>query len=387
MTEPAERSIRWIWPVVLVALLAIGPWAAWHLEGTVPLPIAVVDKTVPFETRIEHRSLYWLLDHLRIVKPDGTPYDRDRDYFGAFPGPRPGDPPARTTSLTAEAAKGAKLVYLADTYGVYRDDLKSGEAMEAALERSPKIYGGLETGEAEAAAAAVAAGRILVSEFNTLGSPTEAEPRRILETALGVRWTRWIGRYFVRLDDPAEVPGWLRRDYEREWSKPWSFTGPGYVLVQDDAHVEVLRPGRECDAVGLVIDRQSPADRILAGAADGVPYPYWFDVVEAAPATETLARFAWRLSPDGAARLRDRGLPETFPAVTRRRAPSGGGTAYYFAGDFADNPMDDVRVPLAGYATLRRWLEAAKLAPSETAFYWRFYVPMMERIVEEAKGR
>ena len=83
----------------------------------------------------------------------------------------------------------------------------------------------------------------------------------------------------------------------------------------------------------------------------------------------------------GSERLRARGLPARFPAVTRRSSP-GAGPAYYFAGDFADNPMHEVAVPFAGYLTARRWFEAMKLAPSEDSFYWCFYAPMMSRIIE-----
>ena len=73
-----------------------------------------------------------------------------------------------------------------------------------------------------------------------------------LEGALGVRWTRWIGRYFPRLEDKDEVPQWMRNDYEREWKRPWEFHGPGYVLVQDDVHCEVLRVEFEAERIGLV---------------------------------------------------------------------------------------------------------------------------------------
>ena len=74
------------------------------------------------------------------------------------------------------------------------------------------------------------------------------------------------------------------------------------------------------------------------------------------------------------------GLPERFPAVCRRIAP-GGGTAYYFAGDFADSQMSDQSMPFAGYVTVKRWTEGSKLAPSGSSFYWRFYVPLMTRLL------
>jgi hypothetical protein len=375
-------SLRWTWPVLAVMLAFLLPWGCYEMRPANRLDVCVLDKTVPFRNWYEHRSLYWLLRHMNVVKADGANYDLASDYLGAYPPPVPGDPPSRTRDLTGADVEGARLIYLADTYGVYRDDLKSKERMDAALERSPKLYGGLTPEEARAAAGASFAGKTLVAEFNTLGSPTGDEARTTLEAALGVRWTRWIGRYFAQLEDIGEVPQWMRNDYEREWKRPWRFEGPGYVLVQDDAHCEVLRVGFEAETVGLTIERERPVEAHLDGAADGVPYPYWFDVVETTDA-KRLASFAWHLKAEGRVRLKARGLSERFPAVTRR-VSSPGGAAWYFAGDFADNPMDPRPVPFLGYLGFRRFVEGLKRVPSESAFYWRFYVPMMETIVNDA---
>jgi len=379
------KRLLWIWPAVLLALLVAVPWGCYRIRAPRPLGIVVLDKTVPFENRLEHRSLFWLLNHLKIVRPDGAAYDRDRDYLGAFPGPVPGDPPRLTIDLAPEHVPGADLVYLADAYGVYEEDLASGAEMKAALERSPRIYGGLQPGEVDAVALALEAGVPVAAEFNTLGSPTGEESRARLEEILGVRWTRWIGRFFANLADREEVPQWMRDNFEREWGRPWLFTGSGYVLLQDDAHCEVLRVGSESERVGLIIERAQPVDPLLRRAADGVPYPYWFDVVEATEGTEVLAWFEWRLTSWGAERLDRRGLPRRFPAVARRRHPRA--VSYYFAGDFADNPMSEARVPFAGYLAFKRRLESYKLNPSESAFYWTFYVPMMDELVSGLPAR
>jgi len=376
------KILRRIWPLFLIALLPLGSWGLWVAGPARRIDIVVVDKTVPFANRIEHRSLFWLLGHLKVHRADGVPYAADRDYLGAFPGPTPGDPPAWTSDLSAERAVRADLVYLVDTYGVYRDDLLSGPLMKAALERSPKIYGGIEPAEAEAAASALRAGKVLIAEFNTLGSPTGEDARGSLEDALGVDRTEWIGRYFVRLDDRSEVPEWMRRDYEREWKQPWAFKGPGFVLMQGDAHCEVLRVPEEVASIGLTLQKEAPVDPSLARARDGTAYPYWFDVVAARGGTRTLASFRWHATPAGEARLRARGLPSRFPAVTLRTA-AGLGPAYYFAGDFADNPMDDGAIPFAGYPAVRRWMEAARFSPAEDSFYWRFYAPLMTRLLAQ----
>lgn len=378
------KSLRWSWPILAAALAVLIPFARYEFRSARHVQLCVLDKTVPFRNWFEHRSLYWLLLHLNVVKADGTNYVLERDYLGAYPPPVPGDPPQRTRDLASPDVAAANLVYLADTYGVYRDDLKSKEKMQAALERSPKIYGGLTEDEAKAAASAPDAGKTLVAEFNTLGSPTGSSARTTLENALGVHWTRWIGRYFARLEDVGEVPQWMRDDYVREWNKPWRFEGPGYVLMQDDEHCEVLRVGSEADSIGLTIERERPIDPHLDGAADQVPYPYWFDVVTDTPGTRRLASFVWHLTAEGKERLRVRGLPKCFPAVTRRAA-AGEGVAWYFAGDFADNPMDARPIPFVGYLGFRHWIEGLKLAPSETAFYWRFYVPMMQAILRDAE--
>jgi hypothetical protein len=219
-------TLRWSWPIPAIALAVLVPWACYTARARERLDLVVLDKTVPFRTWIEHRSLFWLLDHEGIVTSRGGPYDLRSDYLGAYPPERAGDPPERTRDLTSGDVSSARLVYLADTYGVHVLDLESGEAQKAALERSETVYGGLTPAEARAAAAAPGAGKTLVAEFNTLGSPTGSEARTILEDALGVRWTRWIGRYFVRLEDRDEVPEWMRRDYEREWRLRGSSPAP-----------------------------------------------------------------------------------------------------------------------------------------------------------------
>lgn len=380
------KGMRWSVPLFAVTLPVVIPFVIYLFRPSHRMDIAVLDKTVPFFTYTEHRSLFWLLNHLKIRRPEGRSFAMERDYFGAYPPEKPGDPPRSTADLPPDAVRKADLVYLADTYGVYTEDLRSGRAMKAALERSRKIYGGFTEAEADAVLARLAAGKTLIAEFNTMASPTGSKARQKLEQALGVRWTRWIGRYFNLLEDTKEVPQWLRDDYEHEWKRAWTFTGPGYVLVQDDAHVEVLTIPDQAKPIGLRIQRRRPIDPVMEEARDGIPYPYWFDIVVPDQGTEVLAEYSWRLTKAGFERLSVRGLPGVFPAVTRRRAP-GQGTAYYFAGDYADNPMAVGRVPLAGYIGFRRALEVTRLRPSETAFFWRFYAPMVTSILEEIRTR
>jgi len=281
-----------------------------------------------------------------------------------------------------------------DTYGVYEGDLES-TAMKAALERSPKVYGGLRPEEAGLAAEFVERGGWLVAEFNAFASPTPREARRTMETTLGVRWTRWVGRYFPKLDSAGEVPQWMRDNYREIHRSEWDFSGAGWVLLKDDDAIEVLRVGEETARRGLTIERRADDHPWLEGVSGGVAYPYWFDIVEADEGTDTLLSYRWNVTARGKATLVRHGLPLEFPAVTHRGrleespyGPPGGarGEALYFAGDFADNPLPAMRVPFAGYATFRRGGEGYKWAPSDTAFFWRVYAPMMQNLLRDAAG-
>ena len=119
------KSLRWAWPILGITLATLLPWACYEMRPARRIDLCVLDKTVPFRNWYEHRSLYWLLGHLNVVKANGTSYAFERDYLGAYPPPVPGDPPERTRDLSVEDVAAARLIYLADTYGVYRDDLKS----------------------------------------------------------------------------------------------------------------------------------------------------------------------------------------------------------------------------------------------------------------------
>jgi len=102
------RILRWTWPVLLVLLLLVVSWGRYAARSSRRLDIAVADKTVPYATRVEHRSFFWLLRHLKIERPAGGAYDPDRDYLGAFPGPTPATRPPGPPSWTP-TARGAPI--------------------------------------------------------------------------------------------------------------------------------------------------------------------------------------------------------------------------------------------------------------------------------------
>ncbi|MDS9201593.1 hypothetical protein RLM19_00730, partial [Streptococcus pneumoniae] len=107
----------------------------------------------------------WVLNHNRYVKEDETGYRAADDYFGFMPNETEKDYEIRGVE---ELGSGHDLIYLADAYGVYEDDLPWQEQKG---QRSELIYGGLEMAEWQTIKQQVMdAGSDLVVEFNTFAS-------------------------------------------------------------------------------------------------------------------------------------------------------------------------------------------------------------------------
>ena len=175
----------------------------------------------------------------------------------------------------------------------------------------------------------------------------------------------------------------MRNDYEREWKQPWRFHGPGYVLMQDDVHCEVLRVGFESEMIGLTIERERPIDPDLTKAADHVPYPYWFDIVEDRADARRLASFAMASDARGPRAIERSRASASFPrgdAPQCRPRAEWPGTSRETLRTIRSIPS-----PFRFSATSASAISSKgmKMAPSETAFYWRFYAPMMESILSD----
>jgi hypothetical protein len=347
-----------------LALLAL-PRAAYFLQAKKTLEIVVVDKTVPFRNYREHAAVAWILDAMKIRNAAGQSLDPARDFIGFDPDARKGH------DLTAESLAGADVLFIADTYGVYVGDYeRPGE--QAALERSPKIYGGLTDDEAQAIEDFAARGGMVIGEFNAFASPTEDGVRARLEARFGVRWTKWVARYWPNLQDPNEVPSWVGRLYERVAHAPFDLRGGGLVFVREDSDIVVLSDGAE---LGPAIVTQ---ERTPGGAVFGFPergsFHYWLDVVEAS-GSEVLYEHVVDATPAGERKLVSHGLSRRFPAVTRRW------DAWYFAGDFVDTSMDLGEAERAFILPYRRTRAGCGGTPPEEETFWGWYAPILSRLL------
>jgi len=347
-------------------LAALTPRIAWWAKPARTLEVVIVDKTVPFRNMREHAAIPWILHANKIENGLGRFLDPTRDYVGFDPVAKAGRDLGPTDVAFAD------VLFLADTYGVYVGDYQH-PGDQAALERSPKIYGGLSEDEAKTIDQFAARGGMVVGEFNAFASPTEEGPRARLEARFGVHWTKWVARYWPNLQDRNEVPRWVGRVYERVAGRPYDLTGGGLVFVREDSDIAVLRNGEDLGP-GVVSQ-----ERLPAGAAFGFPerggYRYWMDVVVATNA-EVLYEHVVDTTAGGVRVLSAHGLPRRFPALTKLR------DAWYFAGDFVDNSLDLGNPELAWLLVYRQErVGCGRGATLEESSFWGWYVPIVSRLL------
>ena len=259
---------------------------------------------------------------------------------------------------------------LTDTYGVYVGDYERPGG-QAALERSPKIYGGVSDDEARVIEAFAGRGGMVLGEFNTFASPTADAARARVESIFGVRWTGWVARYWPDLQDRNEVPRWVGRVYEHVMGHQFDLRGGGLVFIRADTDIVVLRQDEDLRG-GIVSQVRTPGGAVFDFPERGA-FWYWMDLVEAT-ASEVLYEHVVDTTPAGEKKLTAHGLPRRFPAVTRRWE------AWYFAGDFVDSSIELGSPERAGLLPLRRAAAGCGGATDER-FFWGWYAPLVSRLL------
>lgn len=347
-----------------IVLIVISPFLYWVLKPTTELDIAVVDKTVPKKDYREHNGLFWILENKKISKPNGDLYNLSQDYFGF-------DPLGQKENNSYDLKGNLDLIYIADTYGVYNDDLQ--EIPEG--ERTEKIYGGMTLLEWESIMNSKDEDTTLIAEFNSFASPTEEAVRSIMEGNLSVSWTEWIGRYFKDLNSD-EIPSWLIKNYETQYKEKWNFEGPGLAFVHSSDQVVVLDRNDSKKFVTLQLTSKGKKELNRVKSSN---YMYWFDIIEPAIETDVLAEYKVDLSSEGEDQLKKAGIPTTFPAIIHNEKNK----TYYFAGDYTDYSNNK-------FAKLEKIDTVFKIiSHGNSEFYWSTYVPLMNEIfggiIEEKK--
>lgn len=359
--------------IVVVLLLIAIPFVLWQMNDEQDMAIAIIDKSVATDTYREHLGLNWLLAYERYAN-DGEPYSLSEHYFGAVPAT---DGKSVTERPLPTDYSDYDVIYLADTYGVFEDDLvREDEEHDRAGARSKKIYGGLELEEWQNIVARLSTEEksLLVAEYNSFASPTAADVRNEMTEFMGIDWDGWVGRYFDELDFTKndEMPQWVVDDY----GDTWQYEGGGFLLVNDlTEELIVLELEKHVSEPGIRVEFTEQGKKQF-GVTNSANYNYWFDIVNAYPSATAYAHYDWDLTDEGEALLEAHGIPAQFAAIIGKDRQYA--TTYYFAGDYNDMQTVPTFYKMLGTPTLYKYMQMF----SADAFYWTTYVPVMTNILQ-----
>ena len=364
----------------LLLIVFVLPYILWYLQTKQPLSVVVIDKTTGDGYR-EHRSFYWLLRHWKYINPATKNfYDPKKDYYGFFP---------EDSSLSVSSQlnlDSTSLLYIADTYGIYRYPMEYKEYERLVSRTYIAIdlrYGALtndEMGEIERHAKK---GGMTIAEFNTMEDPqledTQVEHR--METMFGVRFTGALGRYY---DDMNTASRWMKDLYERQYHTKWDFSGRGLIITvkrnQGDEKASVIVLGSE-DLYHTPVFIRNSVHPLLAGTEDEVPYYYFFEFMQTDSSARTIANFEIQCTQKGKEKMISAGLPLSFPAVV---VSDSADRTIYFAGDFADNQVEVLLTAYWNVEFLLSKLFSFYYVSDQTRFFWKFYLPMMKQVLQSA---
>jgi hypothetical protein len=382
MKEELKLFFYRLWPLYLLLIgVPLLSFLVWYFTPNKDFQVLILDKTVRDQTYQEHHGIFWVLNHLKYQKKDGSMYRSDQDYLGFFPNGKPDygvskDLKGQSEDKLRTLVKSQDLIYVADTYGVYESDFSEEDQDEF----SKKIYGGLDVAEIQMLRIAKEEGKVVIAEYNTMASPTPKQIRTEFENLMGVKWTGWIGRYFDELDTLAteDLPRWMIRQY-REQHGAWDLAGPGLIFVKDTGEIEALL--FETDYQNKIpVIRSQKVNKHGIRLPELVPYPDWFDVVLIERDYQVISYYDINPTVKGMERLRSMGLPRFFPAAVFRKLTKG--SQYYFAGDFSDMRGNLGSPQFKGLPILWRGLHVVADYTDRKSFFWNYYYPLLDQIFE-----
>lgn len=357
---------------------------AWVIWPKKKLTIAIIDKTVLTTNGQEHVSLTWVLNNQKFTKNKTDLYRVDRDYFGFFPKEnqqfklkgleRFTEQELEKLSVDADAA------YITDAYGIYKQEWFS---RKMGSERSGVLYGGMSEQDIGLLQKLKAKNKLIVSEFNCIGSPTSITIRNKFEQSFGVRWSGWVGRFFDNLDTNInkELPKWLVKGYLQQHNNLWPFKKSGIAFVHENNTIEIIENTIHLtEAVPFIASTKLAQEKFQLPAK--IYYPFWFDIVQAHASKNTIvAQFELGLTNKGKAFLQKVGIPPKFPAVQMHEGKDY--QFYYFSADFSDNPIKFSNSYYKGIHYLNWMFDKGNANNADrTTFFWKFYEPLMRNILD-----
>ncbi|MGE4453856.1 MAG: hypothetical protein AB7D92_04920 [Sphaerochaeta sp.] len=367
--KPGKANPLLLLSVLFLLLVLVSlPSLLYVFQETKPLVVTIYDKTVPTLPALQHEGLAWFLTHHKYQTQEGLPFGKDKPYLGYHP--KQDDPIHDLSEMNEET----DLLYISDTYGIY----KSGDGLnKIASTESNLIWGGSSASDAEVLRSFLnrEASSTVIAEYNTFATPTPSYVQAQMYEILGTRWTGWTGMYVHDLSERGETPLWIQQMH----AGSWDYTGSGIILYNIWDEVIVLPSSVALGPDEMQFSYTDQGEKIL-GLSESVSYQMVFDITEPLDGTEVLASYTIDLTDAGKKLLHSYGLLETFPAIQLKQTANH--RAYYFSGNWAYSSRALRFSKMQGM----QWF-MKKTAKQDEVFYWKFYLPLLSSIFQEAEAR
>lgn len=363
---------------ILVIALAILFFVLWSSQPKKKLNFYILDKTVVKNDRPEHKAFTWLLNNNRYVGPDESAYSASTDYWGFFPIDLSNQifdfKAIRINEVDAYAAA-YDAAYYADCYGVYSFEWYKNISQPI---HSSKVYGGLNQNDYLLLKKMKENGKLIIGEYNMFSTPTNSLIRTKTEGLFNIMWTGWAGKAYKNLDPalpngPAE---WMPNLYESQHLKPWPKESQGIVLVSNDGLIDVLVLNESLKSLSPSILATSIGQEKY-GLPNSLTYGCWFEFVVPSVSAKVYANYRIDLTEAGIEQLSKHGLSGQFPAVIQAMENE---PTFYFAGDFAENPVVSFTAKMSFGKQLNRLFSKQT---EKTIFFDTFYTPLIENILSD----
>ncbi|GGG38579.1 hypothetical protein GCM10011532_22970 [Christiangramia forsetii] len=359
-------------------------WVIWLATPNTKLVIAIVDKTVLTSEGQEHISLNWVLNHEKYTKTSEKPYKVSHDYFGFFPEDNEKFKlkglERFSFSKLSQLSNDADLAYFTDTYGIYNNEwFQEGDDKE----RSGILYGGLSDKDIQLLKLMKEKGKLVITEFNTIGSPTAYENRTRFEKMFKVRWTGWTARYFDNLNprENKEIPKWLIRNYKNSHKGRWPFKSSGIAFVNNKDQVVILENGTHLNNSMPHIETNEKFQNTYE-LPERIKYPFWFDIITPdKKVNSVVSSFKIDANNKGLEELKKFNIPSEFPAVTEHIDSDY--NFFYFSGDFADNPVGMNSSYFSGIGYFKGLFYDERNTMERSSFFWNYYKPLLTTILQQ----
>ncbi|HLP32401.1 MAG TPA: hypothetical protein VK202_02950 [Bacteroidia bacterium] len=373
--------------LLLLLLFPILLWIFWLFESKRIINVLIFDKTVLNTKGVEHRSFNWVLNNMKVVKPDGDLYSIENDYFGFFPAEDFQYDIKDFSNMTSQdldsLAEVYDMTYFTDTYGIYHNEwYRKGDDKE----RSDIIYGGMQTNEYEFLKKMIEKKKTVITEFSLYALPTPYNLRKKTEDLLRLKWTNWVGRYFSSLDTikNKELPKWVSRLYKNQHGGKWPFRDGGIVYVNTNDQIVILDEKRHMEfPIPIIYTPKEFQEKYEL--PENIIYPFWFAVTLNGGNNNVISAFSVKSNPSGDSILNYYRIPKNFVAAVEHI--TGDSNYYYFSADFCDNEMGMMSSKMNGIRNFRSLFYSQIELENRKRFFWEYYIPLIKNIVDDHEAR